>query len=257
MSRTCLIGYTGFVGSNLLAQHSFDDLYRSTNIAGIRGQHYDLLICAGIGATKWRANKEPAEDLAAIDRLLDPLVSVQAERAILISTVDVYPVATGVDEGFDCESLPNHAYGTNRLYAEKRLRAHFQDLSIVRLPGLFGPGLKKNVIYDLLQNNCLEVVNPDSVFQYYDTTNLWSDLEVVLKHRVPLINLATEPVQTSRIRDAFFAGAPIGSSPAPTARYEIRSRHADVFGRSGYYRFDAGEIMERLGRYVASVRKES
>ena len=257
MSRTCLIGYTGFVGSNLLAQHSFDDCYRSTNIAGIRGQHYDLLVCAGIGATKWRANKEPEEDLAAINRLLDPLLSVQAERAVLISTVDVYPVATGVDEGFDCGSLSNHAYGTNRLYAEKRLREHFRDLSIVRLPGLFGPGLKKNVIYDLLHNNCLEIVNPDSVFQYYDLSSLSSDLEIVLREGIPLINLVTEPIETSRIRDAFFSGTPIGSSPAPTARYEIRSRHADVFGKPGHYRFDAGEIMQRLGHYVASVRKES
>jgi hypothetical protein len=256
MNRTCLIGYTGFVGSNLLAQQSFDDLYRSTNIADIRGKHYSLLVCAGIGAVKWRANKEPAEDRAAIDRLLDPLLTVNAERAVLISTVDVYPVATAVDEDFDCASLPSHPYGTNRLYAEQCLRQHFRDLSVVRLPGLFGPGLKKNVIFDLLHRNCLDAINPASAFQYYDTTSLASDLALILKAGIPLVNLATQPLETFRIRDAFFAGTQIGLSPAPEAHYDIRTRHANVFGKPGHYRFDAGETMARLGQYVASVRKE-
>jgi hypothetical protein len=239
----------------LLAGRSFDDLYRSTNIADIRGKRYGLLICAGISAVKWQANKEPAEDRAKIDQLLDPLLTTQAERAILISTVDVYPVASGVDESFDCASLPNHAYGTNRIYAEERIREHFPNLSIVRLPGLFGPGLKKNVIFDLLHDNCLAAINPASVFQYYDMANLSSDLEIVLKEGIPLINLVTEPLETGRIRDAFFAGTEIGISTAAAARYDIHTQYARAFGKSGNYRFEAGEVMEQLGRYVASVRK--
>jgi hypothetical protein len=217
---------------------------------------FDLLICAGIGAVKWRANKEPAEDRASIDKLLDPLLTVQARRSILISTVDVYPVASGVDEDFDCASVPNHAYGANRLYAEEQLRQHFQNLSIVRLPGLFGSGLKKNVIFDLLHDNCLNAINPDSVFQYYDMTGLSSDLDLILKHDIPLINLVTEPIQTSRIRDTFFAGSSIGASAAPAARYDIHTRHADVFGKVGDYRFEAGEVMEQLGRYIASTGRK-
>ncbi len=44
--RTALIGHTGFVGSNLLAEHPFDELYRSTNIETIAGERFDLVVCA-------------------------------------------------------------------------------------------------------------------------------------------------------------------------------------------------------------------
>ena len=257
MSRTCLIGHTGFVGTNLKQQRPFDDLYRSTNIEEIRGRRYDLMVCSGVSAAKWLANKAPDEDRAAIDRLLANLLSVQAERAVLISTVDVYPTAANVDESFDCGSLPNHAYGRNRLHVETALREAFPNLFVMRLPALFGPGLKKNVIYDLLHDNCLDVINPESVFQYYDMTSISHDLDVVLRHQVPLINLATEPVATRVIQRRFFPDATIGSEPAPAAAYDIRSRHAGLFGQQNGYRFSANEVLSRLSAYIDSERRSS
>jgi len=38
--RIALVGYTGFVGSNLRVQYPFDDLYNSKNIADIEGKEY-------------------------------------------------------------------------------------------------------------------------------------------------------------------------------------------------------------------------
>ncbi len=87
---SALIGYTGFVGSNLLRARSFDDLYNSSNIGNIVGKHYDLLVCAGVPAVKWKANKEPDRDREQIAALIDPLSKVTADRFILISTIDVY-----------------------------------------------------------------------------------------------------------------------------------------------------------------------
>ena len=254
MPRTCLIGYSGFVGANLLRQHSFDDLYRSSNIEEIRGKAYDLLVISGVSAAKWRANKAPEEDRQAIDRLLGNLTSVQAGRVVLMSTVDVYPVGTNVDESFDCHSLANHAYGTNRLYVEESLKSAFKEVFVVRLSGLFGPGLKKNVIYDLLHDNSLNVINPNSVFQYYDMTLIWEDIQVILKQSVPLINLASEPIATSLIRDTCFPGKQIGAQAAPLASYDVRSLYTNIFGNRTGYRLHSGEAMERLGRFVQSSR---
>jgi hypothetical protein len=257
MSCSCLIGHSGFVGSNLLQQRRFDELYRSTNIADIRGRDYDLLVCSGVSAAKWKANKAPQEDLAAIEGLLDHLKTVRAERFVLISTVDVYPVADGVDESFDCASRPNHAYGTNRLYLESALRGLFPQLQIIRLPGLFGPGLKKNVIYDLLHDNCLSAINPDSVFQYYDMTSIGADLDTVLASGVELINLATEPVPTRAIHERFFPTTDIGSDKSPAASYDIRTRHGALFGEHPHYRFTASQVMSRLGAYIGAERQET
>ncbi|ERL99959.1 hypothetical protein Q644_07920 [Brucella intermedia 229E] len=165
---SALIGYTGFVGSNLLRARSFDDLYNSSNIGNIVGKHYDLLVCAGVPAVKWKANKEPDRDREQIAALIDPLSKVTADRFILISTIDVYSNPSKLhDESkdpFDPEAQP---YGKHRLEVEKWATAHFSDTMIVRLPALFGPGLKKNVIFDLLHDNQTDKIDPASSFQWY------------------------------------------------------------------------------------------
>ena len=254
MGRTCLVGYTGFIGSNLARQHSFDDHFRSANIAEIEGRDYDLLVCAGVSAVKWRANQAPEEDRAGIDRLLNPLSRVKANRAILISTVDVYPATQNVDETFDCASRPNHAYGTNRLYVENTIKQLFPRSFIVRLPAVFGPGLKKNVIYDLIHDNGLDVIQPDSVFQYYDVAALWDDLEKMQAQEISLVNLATAPVSTRTILNAHFPEKIVGLKAGPPVFYDIRSRYADAMGGRNGYRFDEGQVLLRLGDFIHSER---
>ena len=166
--KNALIGYTGFVGSNLDNQRNFDHRYNSKNFRDMRGQAYDEVVCAGISAVKWLANKEPEQDMAAIQALQDVLSTVQAKRFILMSTIDVYPVTQGKDETFDCRSMNNHAYGRHRLDFEDFCTRQFSECHVIRLPGLFGKGLKKNIIYDLLNDNCLDMINTASSFQYYD-----------------------------------------------------------------------------------------
>jgi len=255
VKQSCLIGYSGFIGSNLAQQHTFSDLYRSTNIADIEGKSYDLLVCSGVSAVKWRANQAPEEDRAGIDRLLGPLSRVRAERVILISTVDVYPAIKDVDETFDCKSRPNHAYGTHRLYVEDTIKKLFPDNFIVRLPAVFGPGLKKNVIYDLIHDNGLDVIQPDSVFQYYDVTALWDDLETMQAQGIRLANLATAPIATRTIMKTHFPGKNVGAKAGPPVFYDIRSQFADALGGHDGYRFDESQVLNRLGAFVDRERK--
>ena len=56
---TALIGYTGFVGSNLLRQRPFDACFNSSNIDQIAGRSFDLVVCCGARAEKWKANADP------------------------------------------------------------------------------------------------------------------------------------------------------------------------------------------------------
>lgn len=94
-----LIGHSGFVGTTLLRQRRFDACFRSTDIERIRGQRFDTIVCAGIRATKWQANREPDADRLAIQALQAALDDVQCRRFVLISTVDVFERPLGVDEG--------------------------------------------------------------------------------------------------------------------------------------------------------------
>jgi hypothetical protein len=257
MSRDmdALIGHTGFVGGNLLAQHSFGACYNTSNIETISGRQFDTLVFSGAQAKKWWANANPDADRQGIQRALDALRDVRARRVVLISTVDVVPQIAGADEDFDCASRPNHAYGANRLWLEMELRTRYDTTLVVRLPGLFGPGLRKNIIFDLLHDNMVDRIDPAARFQFYDLTELWADIRRCESASLSLIHLATEPLLTADIVARFFPGAavavpPPGGSPA----YDLRTCHAAVFGRSDGYIQDRAEVMRRLDVFIAAER---
>lgn len=148
--RIALIGYTGFVGSNLLNQYAFTDVYNSKNIQGIQGKAYDLCICAGVRAPKWIANEQPVKDMSDIQELIDHLSKADIKTMVLVSTVDVYPEREDVDELTLIDESRLEPYGFNRRTLEKWVESSYPKHLILRLPGLLGKGIKKNFIRDIL-----------------------------------------------------------------------------------------------------------
>lgn len=253
--QSALIGYTGFVGSNLLRQHHFDCKFNSKNFRELKDGSFGDVVCAGISAVKWKANKDPETDRANIQALQDVLLSVKAERFILISTIDVYAQHDGFDEDFDCSSLENHAYGNNRLAFEQFCQQQFPDCYIVRLPGLFGHELKKNIIYDLLTDNCLDMINPDSSFQFYSLGHLWEDIRKVVDAGVHLLNLFPEPVGTGDIIQRFFPEKSFGQNPAQELHYCLHTKHANLWGKTGSYCYSREEILDDMQSFVETWPK--
>ena len=249
-----LVGYTGFVGSNLLRQRRFEALYNSSNIKEIRGRQFETLVFAGAQAKKWWANQNPEEDRAGIDNAISHLKHVSADRTILISTVDVLPQENGLTEEFDDWSQPLHPYGQHRRDLEVVFQDLFANVTIVRLPALFGTGLKKNVLFDLLNDNILDKINPDSEFQYYDLSLLWGDVSRVIENNVQLVHFATRPVRTQQIIATYFPGKSVGSDPSPPAQYDFRTRHDRLFGREDGYIYGADQVIEQIGQFVATYR---
>jgi len=249
---TALIGGTGLVGGTLLRSRRIDAVYRSTTIAQIAGRNFDHVVCAGAPAEKWRANQDPAADWRNLERLVDALLMARIGKLVLISTVDVYGTPQGVTE----RDAPSGAtpYGRHRLELERILSSHFPTL-VVRLPALFGPGLKKNAVYDLLHGNQLERIDDRGSFQFYDLARLSSDLEVAEVAGLSLVHFATEPVTIGRIaREAF--GMEFGNVlPGPPAAYDVRTEHAAAFGRGGPYVASADEVLAGLRDFVAAERE--
>lgn len=251
-SRTALIGHTGFVGSNLAAQFSFTDFYRSSTIGDIRGGSFDLVVCAGVQAKKWWANQNEAADWEGITSLLDELKSISAKRFVLISTVDVYPYPSGVDESSLVDPAINHPYGKHRYRVEEFVREHFASHLILRLPGLFGTGIKKNVIYDLLHDNELGKINPAGVYQYYCLDRLGTDIERALQLGLPLVNLTSEPVATKVIKDRFFPEKTIADEVPFTASYDMKSKYWEQWNSPAPgYLYDKETVLEQLGAFIA------
>src|SRR4051812_49897374 len=111
---SALIGYTGFVGGNLLRQHEFDATFSSSNIEQIGGRSFDLVVCAGAPAEKWKANADPERDLDSIERLTRALQHTNTQKLVLISTVDVFLNPVEVDEDSPVPMQGLHAYGKHR-----------------------------------------------------------------------------------------------------------------------------------------------
>lgn len=249
--RSALIGCTGFVGSNLAEQSVFTDLFNSKNFEAMCGQHFDTLVCAGVSAVKWKANKDPEADWAGIEQLLDVLKTVTADRFILISTIDVYATTRGLDESFDCSSVENHAYGRHRLAVEAFCQTKFANCFVVRLSGLFGANLKKNVIFDLLNDNCLEMINPASSIQYYDLKHLAADINRAVKADIRLINLFNEAVPSSEIIERFFPGKTVGQDAVGEVHYDLRTQHASIRGRADTpYLYSKDEVLADMELFI-------
>src|SRR5581483_4392348 len=147
------------------------------NVEQIAGRSFDLVVVAGAPAEKWKANADPSRDHASIERLVRALDQVNARKLVLISTVDVFISPVGVDEDSPTPITDLHTYGRNRRWLEQMVLARF-DAHVVRLPGLYGHGLKKNIIYDFLNDNDVQKVDSRGVFQFYDLGRLWSDITI-------------------------------------------------------------------------------
>jgi NAD dependent epimerase/dehydratase family len=247
-----LIGHTGFVGSYLATQATYDLRISRVNLDELRDRRLDRIVCVGLPAAKWIANRNPLDDRANMERLVDVLRTVRARRFLLISTIDVYPRTEGVDEGFDCSSQPNHAYGTHRLAFERFIGDSFPDATIVRLPALFGPGLRKNVLFDLLHGNQLELINPASRFQWYPLLDLPPHMELAERHGLKLVNLFTEPLRTELVLRRSFPGVDVGSRAQPPVAYDLHTRHAHLFNGVGRYIMPAAIVLERIAEFCGA-----
>lgn len=248
-----LIGHSGYVGQSLLRQRGFDRLYRSTDIATIGGERFDLLVVSGAPAAKWVADRNPEADLARLEGLAGYLDQVAADRVILVSTVDVFADSRGADEESAPTPAAKSAYGRNRLWLEERVRRRFPSALIVRLPGLVGPGLRKNAIFDLRNDNNLAAIDSRGIFQFYPMVNFWHDLQIALAAGLSLVHLTAAPVSVEEVaREGFgreFRNTVEGRAPAI---YDFQSRHAARFGGRGAYQYDRRESLMAIRAYAQS-----
>lgn len=315
--KSAVIGYSGFVGSNLCKQTLFDDFYNSQNIAELVGKDYDLIVCAGIPSAMWLANNKPEQDLEQILQLVDIIKSCRAKRIVLISSIAIYDSSKkGVIESDDDKYEQTLAYGRNRRIAEVALQEHFEHCHILRLPALFGSHIKKNFLYDLCnlepaflnaqawnnlinridgnelkliisyyklneangmyafqkeaattdgmrqcilsimqlaQSTSLNFTHPESKFQFYDLGKLWADIQLSIKHDIPVLNICSEPIVAKDIAKQFFGidmqlrGTPVRFD------YDMRSEYASLWGGL-HYQYSRENLMQQLAQFFNQMK---
>lgn len=235
-----------------MKQTTFESLYRSTNIAEIEGHSFDTVICAGAPAQKWIANGDPKADLEKIERLIEHLRTVRCTTFILISTSDVFREPLGVNEDTEVVETGLHAYGLHRRLLEKFVESHFPKHLIVRLPGLVGPGLRKNIVFDFLNDNNLASIDSRGVFQFYPMVNLWSDIQSSLQAGLTLVHLTAEPISVAEVAaKGFNRPFDIALQKEP-ADYDMGSIHASTLGGNGAYQYSKRETLQAIRTYAQS-----
>lgn len=242
---SALIGSTGFVGGHLQKDFEFTHKYNRANISDIQGLKTDILVCAGLPAEKWKANIEPESDWMNMAKLSQTISTIQAEKAILISTIDVFQPAIDVNETSTTNLIGSDAYGRNRAWFEVFFRAKFPNSLIIRLPGLFAQNLKKNLIFDLLNQRADQYskVDGESTFQFYDVTRISEVIKIGLKYNLPLINISTEPLTAQEIADIFKVQLSTGLKKQD---YRMKSNHDYLFGGENGYLFSKEEIIRNI-----------
>jgi len=247
-----LIGYTGFVGSTLLKQHYFRHKFRSINIPKIVGHEFNLVVCAAAPAQKWVANQNPVADHNNIENLISYISRIRCSKFVLISTVDVFKDPVNVNEDDDVDEVGLHPYGLNRRHLEKFVEKNFSKHLIVRLPGLVGPGLRKNIIFDFLNQNNLDAIDSRGVFQFYPTVNLWFDIQLALKLDLKLLHLTSAPLSVNEIALAGFGKYINHSLNNLLPLYDFQSNYARLFGGESFYQYSRREVIQAVRAYAQS-----
>lgn len=213
-----------------------------------------MLVWAGSPGSKWYANLNAAQDWLKTNNAIKTIQTIDAASVVLISTVDVFPVPVDVNETNSINLNELKPYGRHRLLIENSFREFFPNCHIVRLPGLFGPGLKKNLIFDLLTRRRLESISPDSYYQWYPLTRLWRDITKVRDENIELINLATEPIQTKTLLESFFPELKIAHPNLDVVRYDVKTQHARLLGKNSDYILSSDEVLKEFREWLKSPR---
>ena len=211
---SALVGYTGFVGSNLYRKGEFTAVYNSKNIEEAFGTNPDLLYYAGVRAEKFLANKDPERDLAVVKEAFENIKKINPKKLVLISTIDVYKNPDGVNEDTPIDTENLHPYGYNRYLLEQWVRKDYPDALIVRLPGLFGPNIKKNFIYDYIHLipamlNEAKYTELDSRCKIKDLADYAVFHQAYVKQEngfyqfIPCENVSERKVQERRLKEVF------------------------------------------------------
>lgn len=199
-----LVGYTGFVGQNLHKQHKFNTVFNSKNIKDAYNTSPDLCVYCGIRSEKFKADMFPDDDLTHVNEAMENISIINPKRLVLISTVDVIPFKQPHDIYEDTEYDTNilSPYGRHRLLLETYVKNIYKNALIIRLPALFGKGLKKNFIYDII-NYVPAMLKKTKFDELAETSPVIKDYYYLDEHNFYRIMTDITPEQKNILKNLF------------------------------------------------------
>ena len=212
-----LIGGSGFLGTEFIrASHYIDDVdfisitrnnynyWSNMTAAKPDWKFFKTIWVAGI-SSKLFCNENPEycwdQNVDAVLRAIDDF---PCEQFVYVSSLDVYPKSLKPElrtEDICIDKSRLSSYGRCKYGGEEVVKEWADRWLILRCNGFVGPGLKKNIVYDLNQNIPKVWVHPSSTFQFIHT-DIFVDVVGILsrKYTNQVINVGPEnPISVSEV----------------------------------------------------------
>lgn len=162
MKKVAVIGAGGFLGKQIskvfMLSNEFEvtEVFRNNYEAEKQKQdEYDLIVHSAMPSKRWWAANNPMGDFDATVRLTaDILYNWKFKKLALISSISA-------------RIQTSHSYGRHKHVAEVLVLDHSENNLVFRLGGLYGEGLDKGVIYDMIEGNEVFMTSKSS-FNYID-----------------------------------------------------------------------------------------
>jgi len=231
-----IVGNTGLVGTTLCESINFDLKFNSSNLNEFLSLVEDgsELYLSCLPATKWMVNKNVSGDFENLMNILNVIKKKKYSKVILISTIDVYNNAPLKSNENTLPLVQSLNYGNNRYLFEVLCKDFLttDEFKIFRLPALFNKHIKKNILFDLINNNNVELINSNSSFQWYNLDNLSNDVTKYLNEYPEdnTFNLFPEPIDSLEIINLFPHLSNKVSFPENKITYDFTTK----FSNNGY-----------------------
>ena len=204
-NKTLVFGGTGFIGSQILKSCTQSTLVSRKDYDLLKGGSFPfdvneettIIYAAGIPRSRSNELEDKNNNIAMIKNLVEALKGKELKQFIFLSSVEVYGNDPQLPIHENTTLIPHNLYGEGKIECENILKDEFSELSILRLPGIYGKEssggflsllskkIKAKEKFTLLNNG--ETLR-DFVF-VGDLARLIC--EVVSKNSVGLLNIAT------------------------------------------------------------------
>jgi dTDP-4-dehydrorhamnose reductase len=166
-----------------------------------------------------------------------------------MSTIDVYNNPIGVIETDKIDTNCQSAYGLHRYKFETFIRNKFVNHTVLRLPIVYGHGFKKNIIFDLINNNQVEKIDPRAEVQLYCVDNLQNDIQKAISSNIQIINIAVEPITARDLAQAVFSKT-LDEKEGEFFKTDMQSQYGKFYGSNSAYLYSKESAMNEIRKFV-------
>jgi len=232
MKKICVLGYNGFIGSNVLE-------VLKQNFSVNESDKYDFLVnCAGF-SKMYEGNKNPDKMRNVEDSILEKINGISFDKIIHLSTIYI-------------EVYPQDVYSRIKVEMEDKILSKYENATVLRLGGVLGKGLKKNVVFDLITNGPLYVTS-DSFYNYISAYEIANIISYLINNPIAgIINVgSSKSISVADIANILKKN-PIYGNKKETINFDIsRLQHFYKVGSSREY---VEEFYNKTLQGIKSVR---